>query len=98
MTDLLEADCEIGSTVAGSPAEEADDYRGIVVQLNASWRVIRCRAGHQWIIQRRRSGGDRVASRWMSTSYHRSRDTLIVAATRRCGELSTMPSSSIGCT
>ena len=76
-----------GHDAGGSSAEEADDYRRQVVRINADWRVIECRAGIQWILQRRRASGERVVPRWMSVAYHRHRDTLIVAVTRRCGDV-----------
>jgi hypothetical protein len=33
--------------------EESQSYRTIVATLNADWRVIECRDGIQWILQRR---------------------------------------------
>ncbi|MDC9822969.1 hypothetical protein PRN20_04435 [Devosia sp. ZB163] len=73
------------ATSPGSGAEEADDYRRQVVRLNEGWRLIECKGGIQWILQRRRSAQERDGARWMSIAYHRRRDTLIEAVTRRCG-------------
>jgi hypothetical protein len=33
--------------------ESADDYPGVVADLGDKWRVIECRAGEQWILQRK---------------------------------------------
>lgn len=67
--------------------EESDAYRSVVTRLNSEWRVILCRGGIQWIIQRRagaqRHGGDR----WLSIAFHRLRDGLIHAVQERCGEV-----------
>ena len=52
------------------PAEENDGYP-VIVQINDRWRVVTCRAGIQWILQRRR--GDRWAGYW----FCRTREALI---------------------
>lgn len=36
-----------------SSKETADNYRSIIAELNAGWRVIECRDGMHWILQRR---------------------------------------------
>lgn len=35
-----------------SNREEADDYHSVIVILSNGWRVIECRDGIQWILQR----------------------------------------------
>lgn len=70
-----------------SNREEADDYAGFVVRLNDDWRVVECSARIQWILQRLRLSNGRVGARWASVAYHRGRETLKVAVTRRCGQI-----------
>lgn len=48
--------------------ETADSYAAVVAQLNDQWRVIECRDGIQWILQRR--DGQRAGQpRWMGVRY-----------------------------
>tara|TARA_R100000789_G_scaffold18503_1_gene21325 strand:- start:1077 stop:1499 length:423 start_codon:yes stop_codon:yes gene_type:complete len=58
-----------------SPNERDDHYRSVVCQIDG-WRVIVCRDGIQWIIQRRRRAGRRQVE-WKGRSYCTTRDTLI---------------------
>jgi hypothetical protein len=56
-------------------AEEADDYPGVTAVLNDNWRVIECRSGIQWILQRR--GGERHGrARWEGRSFCRTSEAL----------------------
>jgi hypothetical protein len=66
--------------------EEADDYRRVVVVLNSDWRIIECRDGIQWILQRR-SGERRGQPRWTSRKYNRSKRSLIDNVNRFAGEI-----------
>lgn len=70
-----------------SNREESDDYQALVARLNDGWRVITCRAGIQWIIQRRAGSQRHGADRWLSVAFHRLRDTLITAVHERCGDV-----------
>lgn len=55
------------------PAHEtADDYPCVVARLNADWRVITCKHGIQWIVQKRDKH-----SRWAGVTYHQTRDVLM---------------------
>jgi hypothetical protein len=56
-----------------------DAYPGVVVR-DGDRRVIECRDGIQFILQRRRQGG-----RWIDLGYFRNRDALIA----RCGMTAT---------
>ena len=60
--------------------ERDDGYKGVVAQLAPRWRVIACRDGIQWILQRKEAshGGP-----WRGVSYHTNRDGLL----RACGSL-----------
>lgn len=52
-------------------SEQAEDYPHVVATLNSEWRVICCRDGIQWILQRKTGG------RWRSLAYCRTRDGLL---------------------
>lgn len=60
-----------------SRSETADDYCGLVVQINADWRVIECRDRIQWILQRRGSPKKPRRNDWRGRSFCRSREALI---------------------
>lgn len=53
--------------------EQADDYARVVVRIGDEHRVIVCKAGIQWIVQRMAGG------RWRGERYHRSREGLLRA-------------------
>lgn len=62
-------------TVRQSHRERNDDYRGVVMRLSARWRIIVCRDGLQWIIQR--SDGERRGQRrWTGVHYCCTRQAL----------------------
>ena len=66
--------------------ETADSYVGLIVQLNEQWRVIVCKDGIQWILQRRdaqRSG----QARWTGASYHCDRKSLLRVSRTLCGQI-----------
>lgn len=63
--------------------EAADDYRGELARLNDGFRVIVCKDGLQWIIQRR-DGWTAGAPRWTGFRYHLTRDALIAACRASC--------------
>jgi hypothetical protein len=66
--------------------ETADSYVGLIVPLNEQWRVIVCKDGIQWILQRRdarRSG----QARWTGASYHCDRNSLIRVSRTLCGRI-----------
>jgi hypothetical protein len=66
-------------------SEESDNY-AVVAQLNAGWRVIVCKSGIQWILQRRR--GERCGrARWEGRSYCRTRQALLRCSREHAGAL-----------
>jgi hypothetical protein len=75
-------------TAPPSHRERDDAYRNVVAQLAPRWRVIVCRDGIQWIVQRKEvsHGGP-----WRGMSYHTSRDGLL----RACGSLEALHSSGL---
>ena len=60
--------------------ETSDFYNGVIAVLTSRWRVINCKNGIQWILQRREGlhGGA-----WRGFQYFRSKEALL----RTCGGL-----------
>lgn len=69
-----------------SRRESADDYPNIVARLNNDWRVIVCRDGIQWILQRRNSAKTIAKPDWRGVSYCRARDALIRCVAEKISE------------
>ncbi len=63
--------------------ETADAYHQVVLVLRDNWRVIVCRDGRQWILQRRKKGG--AERPWRAVGYFRTRDALLRACATDCG-------------
>lgn len=61
--------------------ESDDGYMAVVACLNDRWRVILCKDGIQWILQRAKKRWDGTA--WEGCRYCRTRKALI----RSCAEL-----------
>ena len=78
----------VAVTAPPSHRERDDGYKGVVAQLTTRWRVIVCKDGMQWILQRKEAshGGP-----WRGVSYNTHRDGLI----RACGSLEALPSSGL---
>lgn len=70
----------------GSAKESADTYRGVIAKLNTCWRVIVCRDGIQWILQRR-DGQRRGEARWTGWRYFRTRHAVLRACRAYAGEI-----------
>lgn len=68
-------------------SEEADDYHAIVAQLSDGWRVIVCKTGIQWILQRRSSPKRPPTNDWRGRSYCRTSEALIRCAREHAGEI-----------
>lgn len=65
-----------------SRREKDDNYYDVIVVLNTRWRVIRCKDGIQWVIQKA------SPSEWRSVSYPRNRDGLLDRVRSLCGPCS----------
>ena len=78
----------VAVTAPPSHRERDDAYRNVVAQLAPRWRVIVCKDGMQWILQRKESshGGP-----WRGVSYHTNRDGLL----RACGSLKALSSGAL---
>lgn len=60
---------------AGSHRESASDYSRIVTMIGNNARVIVCRDGLQWILQKGKTSGPET--RWRSLAYCRTRKALL---------------------
>jgi len=65
--------------------ESGDIYDRVVVRLNEKWRVVECRAGIQWILQRRKSASD--GGGWSSRSFCRTSEALRRVAAEHAGAI-----------
>lgn len=65
----------VAETASKNHRERDDHYQSVVCQIEG-WRVIVCRDGIQWIIQRRRRAGRRRVE-WKGLAYCTTRDSLI---------------------
>lgn len=70
-----------------SHRERDASYGGVVAQLAERWRVVVCRDGLQWIVQRRKGDFDGRRADWRAVSFHRERASLLracAASTASC--------------
>lgn len=70
--------------IAKGVPEKSSSYHAVAT-LNDDWRIIECRNGIQWILQRRR-GHHAGEARWQGVSYCRSKIALLRCA-RSAGEI-----------
>ena len=72
-------------TASGHHRETADDYRDEIFR-HGSFRVILCKDGIQWILQRSRAAsGNKTGVRWEALSYCTTRHYLQRDWTRHSG-------------
>ena len=65
------------------PNRERDDYyANVVLQLSPRWRIITCKHGIQWILQKRSVAPPNTGT-WAGKSYATTRDGLIAACSGR---------------
>ena len=77
---------QLNSNALESHRERDDNYQRMVVALNPTWRVIECKDGIQWIVQRR-NGTRHGQPQWEGRKYCRSRGSLIHACRAAAGEV-----------
>ena len=70
-----------------SIAESDDSYPHIVAVLNRGWRVIVCRDGIQWILQRRNRAETVARHVWRGRSYCRTKEALIRCCDEHAGQI-----------
>ena len=64
-----------------SNRERDDTYSDVIVECRDNWRVIRCRRGLQWIIQKRSTKRPNRGV-FIGKSFHTTRQSLIEACSR----------------
>ena len=71
----------VAEYITPSHRERDDTYSKIVTQCRDNWRIIRCKRGLQWIIQKRST---RRSNRgvFIGKSFHTTRQSLIEACSR----------------
>lgn len=83
MTGVAQADepseAQIVDGATPNWRESDEDYCHVVLKVDGRVRIIECRDGIQWIIQRRVSSNGATRARWRGVKYHRTRETLLVA-------------------
>ena len=65
-----------------SHRERDDSYAKVIAQLGPRWRVITCKDGLQWILQRRSVAPPNTGT-WSGKSYSTTRSGLIAACSDR---------------
>jgi hypothetical protein len=65
--------------------EKSNAYTPVVI-LNKGWRIIECRDGIQWILQKRK-GQYEGRPRWAGESYCRSKSALLRCVRDKAGEV-----------
>ena len=65
-----------------SHRERDDNYAKVITQLAPRWRVIICKDGIQWILQKRSVAPPNTGT-WAGKSYSTTRDALIAACSDR---------------
>ena len=68
---------ELGASQLRADRRECSDTYNKIVHSIDNLRVIECREGSQWIIQRRRPGKQPVGNTWSAIGYYVSRDALL---------------------
>ena len=71
-----------GSPLHPSNRERDDYYANVVLQLSPRWRIITCKHGIQWILQKRSVAPPNTGT-WAGKSYATTRDGLMAACSRR---------------
>lgn len=64
-----------GPLPASSTQEKSDNYHKIIMRIDDKWRVIECKDGIQWIIQKKKGYYENKPA-WKSISFCRSRKGL----------------------
>lgn len=68
---------KFGVSQSRADRRECSDNYNKIVHSTDKLRVIECREGSQWIIQRRRRGKQPAGRAWNAVGYYVSRDALL---------------------
>ena len=71
-----------GSPLHPSNRERDDYYANVVLQLSPRWRIITCKHGMQWILQKRSVAPPNTGT-WAGKSYATTRGGLMAACSGR---------------
>ncbi|WP_027155327.1 hypothetical protein [Mesorhizobium sp. WSM2561] len=80
------AEPAVGPVFESRNGEKAYDYQAVITVLNRDWRVIQCKDGIQWILQRRK-GQFEGKPAWKGRSYCRSKGGLVRSIRDHAGEI-----------
>ena len=72
---------EVVEYMTPSHRERDESYSQIVTECRDKWRIIRCKRGLQWIIQKRSTGRPNRGV-FIGKSFHTTRQSLIEACSR----------------
>lgn len=88
--ELIATQAHLLEDIPGSSREGDDTYLKVVLVLDQSTRIIECRDGIQWIIQRK-DRLNKTGSRWRGTAYCRTRARLEYRLPDHRDQLATLP-------
>ena len=71
-----------GSPLYPSNRERDDYYANVVLQFSPRWRIITCKHGMQWILQKRSVAPPNTGT-WAGKSYATTREGLMAACSGR---------------
>jgi len=71
----------VQAPASASHRERDDNYAAVIVQLAPRWRVIVCRDGIQWILQKRSVLAPNTGT-WSGKSYSTTKSGLMAACSR----------------
>lgn len=78
---------DVGPATKLNRQEKSDGYDKVVFHVDELWRVIVCKNGIQWILQKRKGSHDGRTA-WRGIGFARSRDGLRRAIRLKIGDIS----------
>ena len=72
--------------LSGPPRGEESDSYPVIAALNHGWRVVACKGGVQWILQKRRGR----SNNWRSRYFCRTREGLFHCVCEHAGQIDTI--------
>lgn len=71
--------------MSASHQETSESYWGVISDLSARYRIIICKDGLQWILQRRKTGG--AERPWRGVGYFTTKEALLRVCATSCGRI-----------